>query len=85
MVVSYNVYVMFLDLRLLYVLEICSDLLRGCQMLLRTWIVIKVDFLFLMKHAMRHGQLRWDLPLSKMRDISWALKSSDLQMHDRAT
>ena len=69
--VSRNVYAMSSDLRLSHVFEMCSDLLRGYQMLLRNWVVIKVAFWFVMKHALRHGQSRWDLPLSKKeRDIS---------------
>ena len=48
----------------------CSDLLRGHQTLLRNWAVIKVTFGFVMKHALRHGQSRWDLPLSEKREIS---------------
>lgn len=62
--VSSNVYAMSSDLRLSYVLEMCSDLLRGYQTLHRNWVVIKVAFCFVMKHALRHGQSRWDLPLS---------------------
>ena len=34
----------------------CSDLLSGYQTLLRNWVVIKVAFGFVMKHALRHGQ-----------------------------
>ena len=68
--VSCNVYATSSDLRLSYVLEMCSDLLRGRQTLLRNWVVIKVTFGFVMKHALRHGQSRWDLPLSEKREIS---------------
>jgi hypothetical protein len=62
--VSSNVYATSSDLRLSHVLEMCSDLLRGYQTLHRNWVVIKVTFYFVMKHALRHGQSRWDLPLS---------------------
>ena len=68
--VSCNVYATSLDLRLSYVLGMCSDLLRSYQTLLRNWVVINVAFGFVMKHALRHGQSRWDLPLSEKREIS---------------
>ena len=70
---------MSLDLRLSYVLEMCNDLLRGCQTLLRNWVVIKVAFLFVMMHAARHGQSRWDLLLSVMREISLGPSSDRIQ------
>jgi hypothetical protein len=60
----HTVYVLSLDLRLSYVLEMWIDLLWGYQTLLRNWVVIKVAFRFVLKHAARHGQSRWDLPLS---------------------
>uniref|UniRef100_K4AIH5 Uncharacterized protein n=1 Tax=Setaria italica TaxID=4555 RepID=K4AIH5_SETIT len=47
-----NIYALSLDLRL------------GYQTLRRSRVVIKVAFGFVKKHAMRHGQSRWDLPLS---------------------
>ena len=77
--VSYNVYAMSSDLRLSHVLEMCSNLHRGYQTLLCNWVVIKVAFLFVMKHAMRHGQSRWDLPLSEMREISPGPSSDQIQ------
>ena len=77
--VSCNVYAMSLDLRLSHVLEMCNGLLRGYQTLLRNWVVIKVAFLFVMKHAVRHGQSRWDLPLSVMREISLGPSSDRIQ------
>ena len=58
------VYVLYLDLRLLHVLEMWIDLLWGYQTLLRNWVVIKVAFGFVLKHATKRGQSRWDLPLS---------------------
>ena len=73
--VSCNIYATSSNLRLSHVLEMCSDLLRGYQTLLHNRVVIKVAFLFVMKHAMRHGQSRWNLPLSeKERDISGPLE-----------
>ena len=60
----HTVYVLSLDLRLSYVLEMWIDLLWGYQMLLRNWVVIKVVFGFVLKNAARHGKSRWDLPLS---------------------
>jgi hypothetical protein len=39
----------------------CNDLIRGYQMLLYNYIVIKVAFLFVMKHATRDDRSRWDL------------------------
>lgn len=61
-----------LDLRLSFVLKMWIDLLRGCQTLLRNWVVIKVAFGFVMKHAVRHCQSRWDLPLSNRERYLWA-------------
>ena len=60
----HNVYILSLDLRLSYVLKMWINLSRGYQTLLRNRIVIKVAFGFVKKHAMRHSQSRWDLPLS---------------------
>ena len=68
----HNVYALSLDLRLSHVLEMWIDLLRGYQTLLRNWVVIKVAFGFVMKHAARHGQSRWDLPLSTWERYLWA-------------
>ena len=58
--------------RLSYVLKMWIDLLWGYQTLLRTWVVIKVAFGFVLKHAARHGQSRWDLPLSTWERYLWA-------------
>ena len=66
------VYVLSLDLRLSHVLEMWINLLWGYQTLHRNWIVIKVDFGFVRKHAARHGQSRWDLPLSTWERYLWA-------------
>ena len=68
----HTVHVLSLDLRLSYVLEMWIDLLRGYQTLLRNRVVIKVAFGFVMKHAARHGQSRWDLPLSVRERYLWA-------------
>lgn len=68
----HTVYVLSLDLRLSYVLEMWIDLLWGYQTLLRNWVVIKVSFDFFLKHAARHGQSRWDLPLSAWERYLWA-------------
>src|SRR3990170_408054 len=56
---------MFYVLRpeLAHVLEMVTDLLWADQMLLRNWVVIKVDFGLVQTHAARHGRARWDLPL----------------------
>ena len=54
----HTVYVLSLDLTLSYVLEMWIDLLWGYQTLLRNWVVIKVDFGFVLKHAARRGQSR---------------------------
>lgn len=59
-----NIYALSLDLRLSHVFKMWIDLLRGYQTLRRNRVVIKVAFGFVKKHAMRHGQSRWDLPLS---------------------
>src|SRR4051812_31003969 len=58
------VYVLSLDLRLSHVLEMWIDLLWGYQTLHRDRVVIKVAFGFVLKHAARHDQSRWDFPLS---------------------
>ena len=60
----HSVYVLSLDLRLSYVLEMWIDLVWGYQTLLRDWVVIKLAFGFVLKHAARHGQSRWDFHLS---------------------
>jgi hypothetical protein len=62
-------YVMSLDLRLLYVLKMWNVLLRYYQTLLRNWVVIKVVFGFVKKHDVRYRQSRWNLPLY-VREIS---------------
>jgi hypothetical protein len=66
------VYVLSLDLRLSHVLEMWIDLLWGYQTLHRNRVVTKVVFGFVMKHAARHGQSRWDLPLSVWERYLWA-------------
>ena len=48
------------------------DSLTVYQMLLCNWVVIKVAFGFVLKHAARHGQSRWDLPLSTWERYLWA-------------
>ena len=68
----HTVYILSLDLRLSYVLEMWVDLLWGYQTLLRNWVVIKVAFGFVLKHATRHGQSRWDLPLCAWERYLWA-------------
>lgn len=77
--VSYNVYAMPLDFRFWHVFEMCSDLLRGYQMLLHNLVVMNVAFLFVMKNAMRHGQSRWYFPLTTMREISLGPSSDRIQ------
>jgi hypothetical protein len=71
----YNVYAISLDLRSLHVLEMWNDLLRGCQTLFRNWVVTKVAFGFVTKHAARHDRSRWDLPLHATGEISLGLSS----------
>ena len=66
------VYLLSLYLRLLHALEMWINLLWGYQTLLRNWVVIKVAFGFVLKHAARHGQSRWDLPLSTWERYLWA-------------
>ena len=68
----HNMYVVSLDLRLSHVLKMWIDLLRSHQTLLRNWVVIKVIFGFAKKHAVRHSQSRWDLPLSVWERYLWA-------------
>ena len=68
----HNVYALSLDLRLSHVLEMWIDLLRGYQTLHRERVAIKVAFGFVLKHAARHGQSRWDLPLSTWERYLWA-------------
>ena len=68
----HNMYVVSLDLRLSHVLKMWIDLPRSHQMLLCNWVVIKVVFGFAKKHAVRHGQSRWDLPLSTWERYLWA-------------
>ena len=77
-------YVVSLDLRLSHVLKMLIDLLWSHQTLLRNWVVIKVVFGFAKKHAMRHGQSRWDFPLY-LREISLGPSSeSDQEVHGHA-
>ena len=68
----HSMYVVSLDLGLLHVLKMWIDLLRSHQTLLRNWVVTKVVFGFAKKHAVRHGQSRWDLPLSTWERYLWA-------------
>ena len=49
------------------------------QTLLRNWVVIKVVFGFAKKHAVRHGQSRWDLPLSTWERYFWATRVSQIK------
>ena len=67
----HTVYVLSLDLRLSYVLEMWIDLLWGYQTLLHNWVVIKVAFGFVLKHAARHSQSRWYLPLCAWERYLW--------------
>ena len=54
-------------------------------MLLHNWVVIKVVFGFAKKHAVRHGQSRWDLPPLYLREISLDPSSdSDQEVHGHA-
>ena len=75
----HNVLALSLDLRLLHVLEMWIDLLWGYQTLHRDRVVIKVAFGFVMKHAARHDQSRWDLPPLNERDISLGPSSDRIQ------
>ena len=43
-------------------------------MLHRNWVVIKVAFGSVKKHAVRHSRSRWDLPLSTRERYLWALR-----------
>jgi len=53
-------------------------------MLHRNWVVIKVVFGSVKKHAVRHSWSRWDLPLST-REISLGPSSdSDQEIHGHA-
>jgi hypothetical protein len=54
-------YIVSLDLRFSHVLKMCIDLLRDYQTLLHNW---EGSFGFVKKHAVRHGQSRWNLSLS---------------------
>ena len=77
--IDFSLHIMYavsLDLRLSHVLKIWTDLLRGYQTLLRNWVVIKVAFGFVKKHAVRHGQSRWALPLSSWERYFWATRVS---------
>ena len=75
----HNIYVVSLDLRLSHVLKMWIDLLRSHQTLLRNWVVIKVVFRFAKKHAVRHGQLRWILPLYIWERYLWAPRVSQIK------
>jgi hypothetical protein len=68
----HNVYAVSLELRLSHVLKMWTDLLRSHQTLLRNWVVIKVVLGFVKMHVVRHGQSRWDLPLSARERYHWA-------------
>ena len=70
----HTVYILFLDLRLSYVLEMWIDLLWGYQTLIRKWVVIKVTFGFFLKHAARHGHQDGICPSLHERDISGPLE-----------
>ena len=50
------------------------------------WVVIKVAFGSVKKHAVRHSRSRWDLPLStREREISLGPSSdSDQEIHGHA-
>ena len=56
---------MFYVLRpeLAHVLGMVTYLLWADQTLLRNWVVTKVGFRLVQTHAVRHGRVRWDLPL----------------------
>jgi hypothetical protein len=60
----YTIYTLSLVLRLSHVLHMWIDLLREYQTLHCDMVVINVAFGFVEKHDARHGQSRWDLPLS---------------------
>ena len=75
----HNMYVVSLDLRLSHILKLWIDLLRSHQTLLRNWVVIKVVFGFVKKHAVRRGQLRRDLPLSTWERYFWATWVSQIK------
>ena len=69
------------NIRCVHILEaisIWTDLLRSHQTLLRNWVVIKVAFWFVKKHAVRHGQSTWNLPLY-LREISLGPSSNSDQ------
>ena len=68
----HNMYALSLDLRLMHVLKMWIDLLRGYQTLYRNWAIINVAFGFLEKHAVSHGWSRWDLPFSSWERYLWA-------------
>ena len=53
-------------------------------MLHRNWVVVKVAFESVKKHAMRHSQSRWDLPLSTRERYLWPSSDSDQEMHGHA-
>ena len=82
----YNAYAISLDLRSSHVLEMFSDLLKGCQTLLCNCVVIKVAFGFVMIHTSRYGRSRWDLPLHATGEKSLGLSSDQIpEMYGHAT
>jgi hypothetical protein len=62
-------YVMSLDLRLLYVLKMWNYLLRDYQTLLCNWVVIKVVFGFVKKHVVRQT-IKMEFASLYVREIS---------------
>jgi len=75
----HNTYAVSLNLRLSHVLKMWTDLHRGHQTLLRNWVVIKVVFGFVKKHAVRRGQSRRDLPLSTWERYFWVTRVSQIK------
>lgn len=59
-----------LDLRSSLILRMCNSTLRGCQTLLRNWVVIKVAFGYVMKHVVGCERSRRNLPLLITGEIS---------------
>ena len=53
-------------------------------MLFRNWVVIKVVFESVKKHAVRHSQSRWDLPLYKREIFLDPSSDSNQEMHGHA-
>jgi len=75
----HNMYAVFLNLRLSYVLKMWTDLLRSHQMLFRNWVVTKVAFGVVKKHAVRHCQSRCDSPLSRWERYLWAPRVTQIK------